>query len=221
MTLQNQEKSRHTLIKTYIRKNKSNIKYNSILFAVIIGIFLGLTAKLVDVPEITGELPILDDIFARFGVWIFAATLLAVFSNTPVHAAIRVFSFFFTMLLTYYAYTILFLGFFPKAQIFLWSMISLISPFCAAAMWHAKENSSIANILAALPITALCTEWYVTGREDILLQISYLGMIVCLFIYVSKNVKRCLPIILITIIMTWLLIKTGCMELIYGEFLNI
>lgn len=66
---------------------------------------------------ITGEFPILDDIFGRFGIWIFVATLLAVYSNTPLHAALRVFSFFFTMILTYYAYTILFLGFFPKSQI--------------------------------------------------------------------------------------------------------
>lgn len=203
------------------RKNKPKIGCHSIIFAAIIGIFLGLVAKLVDVPEITGEFPILDDIFGRFGIWIFVATLLAVLSYTPIHAAIRVFSFFFTMILTYYAYTILFLGFFPKSQIILWSIISLISPICAAAMWYAKENRSIGNILAALPIIELCTEWYITGRENILLLVTYLCMIVCLLIYIPQKVKRYLPIILITTVITLLLIKTGYMDLLYEELLNI
>ncbi len=105
--------------------------YNSIFFPIILGFILGLTAKLVDVPAITHIFPIFDDIFGRFGVWIFTATLLAVFSITPLHAAIRGFSFFISMLLTYYVYTILLLGFYPKSQIILWGFVSLISPICA------------------------------------------------------------------------------------------
>lgn len=125
------------------------------------------------------------------------------------------------MLITYYTYTILFLGFFPRTQIILWSIISLISPICAVAMWHAKDNNGIANILAALPIVALCTEWYITGSENTLLLVIYLCMIVGLLLYVPKEMKRCLPIILIAAIMTILLIKTGWLELIYGGLLNI
>lgn len=202
-------------------KNKPNIECRSILFTVTIGIILGLVAKLVDVPEITGMLPILDDIFGRFGVWIFIATLLSIFSNTPVYAAIRVFSFFISMLFTYYAYTILFLGFFPKSQIILWSIISIFSPICAAVMWYAKGNKSIANILAALPIIALCTEWYITGRENILLLTFYICMIVSLLIYVPKKAKRCLHVILIAAVITLLVIRAGWMDLIYGGLLNI
>lgn len=203
------------------KKNKSKIECHSIYFAVVIGIILGLVAKLVDVPKLTGMLPIFDDIFGRFGVWIFTATLLAVFSNTTIHAAIRIFSFFISMLLTYYTYTILFLGFFPKSQIVLWSIISLFSPICASVIWYAKENTSIANILAALPIAALCTEWYITGIENVLLLVTYLCMIVCLLIYIPKKPKRCLPIILIALTITLLLIKSGWMDLIFGGLLNI
>lgn len=203
------------------RKNKTNIECHSIIYSAIIGIFLGLVAKLVDVPSLTGEFPILDDIFGRFGIWIFVATLLAVYSNTPLHAALRVFSFFFTMILTYYTYTILFLGFFPKSQIILWSIISLITPICASAMWYAREDKSIANILAALPIIVLCMEWYITGRDNILLLVAYLCMIVCLLIYIPQKVKRYLPIILITAAMTLLLIKIGCMNEIFEKLLNI
>ena len=203
------------------RKIKTNIECHSIIYSAIIGIFLGLVAKLVDVPRITGEFPILDDIFGRFGIWIFVATLLAVYSNTPLHAALRVFSFFFTMILTYYAYTILFLGYFPKSQIILWTIISLITPICAYAMWYVREDKSIANILAALPIITLCMEWYITGRDNILLLVAYLCMIVCLLIYIPQKMKRYIPIILITVAMTLLLIKIGCMNVIFEKLLNI
>ena len=116
--------------------NSKKIICNSIFFPIIIGFILGLIAKLVDVPTITSVFPIFDDLFGRFGIWIFTATLLAVFSLTPMHAAIRVFSFFVSMLLTYYVYTILFLGFYPKSQIILWAIVSLVSPICAAIMWY-------------------------------------------------------------------------------------
>jgi hypothetical protein len=204
-----------------LRVNKCDIEKRSIIFAAIIGFVLGLTAKLVDVPEITSVLPIFDNLFGRFGIWIFSATLLSVFSSTLKHAAVKVFVFFVSMLITYYTYTILFLGFFPRTQIILWSIISLISPICAVVMWHAKENNGIANIIAALPIVALCAEWYITGSKNTLLLVIYLCMIVCLLLYIPKEMKRCLPIILIAAIMTILLLKTGWLELIYGGLLNI
>jgi hypothetical protein len=199
-------------------KNKiTNTKYYSIVIPVIIGIVLGLTAKLVDTPEMLGTFRIFDDIFGRFGIWIFVATMLAFFSRTPVYAAIRVFSFFVSMLFTYYLYTVLFLGFFPKSQIILWGAISLISPVCAVLMWYMNEDKWIANIISALPIVVLCTEWYLTAMKTIfLLFIAYLCMIICLLIYIPKNRWQCLSIILIAAIMSLILIKTGLMNYIYG-----
>lgn len=53
----------------YTKKKKvfKNTKYKSIFFApIIIGIVLGLIAKLVDVPAITGVLPIFDEAQPRY-----------------------------------------------------------------------------------------------------------------------------------------------------------
>ena len=200
--------------------NSKKIICNSIFFPIIIGFILGLIAKLVDVPTITSVFPIFDDLFGRFGIWIFTATLLAVFSLTPMHAAIRVFSFFVSMLLTYYVYTILFLGFYPKSQIILWAIVSLVSPICAAIMWYAHQNKWFTNILAALPIVALCTEWYITGSVNILLLPLYSFMIILLLMFVPRKKRQCLPIILIATVMTFLLLKSGLMDFIYGKLLN-
>lgn len=139
---------------------------------------------------------------------------LAVYSSSPIHASIRVFSFFTSMLCTYYIFTILFLGFFPKSQIVLWALISLISPICGAIIWYAHENIWLANFLVALPIVTLSTEWYITGRDNILLFVIYLCMIIFLFLHVPKNLKQCPSIILIITVMDLLLLKTGWMDFI-------
>ena len=182
---------------------------------------MGLAAKLVDVPEVTWRFPIFDNIGGRFGIWIFAAALLAVRSKTPLHSAIRVFGFFAAMLLTYYLYTILFLGFFPKSQMILWGSISLISPFCAIIMWYANENKRSGEILAALPIALLLSEWFVTGDGNLILLLAYLVMIVLILIVVSQNIKRCMAIIIFAMIITFILINTGFMDFICRELLNI
>lgn len=59
----------------------------------VMGIVLGLIAKLVDAPEITGEYPIFADIFGRIGIWVWAATLISIYSKKAVYAAGRSFVF--------------------------------------------------------------------------------------------------------------------------------
>ena len=60
-----------------MRQNK-----RSLILPLIIGIVLGITAKLVDVPYITCDFPVFDDIMGRFGIWVWAAALIAVFSKS-------------------------------------------------------------------------------------------------------------------------------------------
>lgn len=193
----------------------------NMIIPVMTGITLGLAAKWVDVPELTGEFPIFDDIFARFGIWIFMAALFAVSADTPVYAAIRVFTFFVSMLSAYYIYTILFLGFFPKEQMVLWGIISLISPICGAIIWNVRGNGGISCVLAALPITILFTEWYLTGNENGLLFTAYACMAVFLMIFIFQNMKQCLSILIITVILSFILIKTGAINYLYVRLLNI
>ena len=84
-------------------------KKRSIILPFVIGIFLGITAKLVDVPNITYRFPIFDDVMARFGIWVWAAAFIAILSKSPLFAAVRSFVFFVGMLSAYYGYTILFM----------------------------------------------------------------------------------------------------------------
>ena len=77
--------------------------------AFMIGIVLGITAKLIDVPYVTSKFPVFDNIMGRFGIWVWAAAIISILSKTALFAAVRSFLFFVGMLLAYYGYTVLFL----------------------------------------------------------------------------------------------------------------
>lgn len=47
---------------------RSNVYSLSLPF--IIGIILGITAKLIDVPYVISKFSIFDDIMGRFGIWV-------------------------------------------------------------------------------------------------------------------------------------------------------
>lgn len=91
----------------------------TMLLPMISGILLGITAKLVDVPYITCDYPVFDDMMGRFGIWVWAAALISIRSRNALLAVARSFVFFAGMLSAYYCYTVVFLNFSPKSQIIL------------------------------------------------------------------------------------------------------
>ncbi len=209
-----------------MRQNK-----RSLILPLIIGIVLGITAKLVDVPYITCDFPVFDDIMGRFGIWVWAAALIAVFSKTPLLAAVRSFLFFIGMLLAYYGYTLLFLGFFPKSQMILWGGIAMITPFCGFLIWHIHKNKHYANLIASLPFILFFTEWYLTAfieqywsaRDKILLFIAYLCMTLSLLAAIPTNKKRLLSLldgVVISIVLIRL-IQAGIIVNLYEQLLNV
>ncbi len=209
-----------------MRQNK-----RSLILPLIIGIVLGITAKLVDVPYITCDFPVFDDIMGRFGIWVWTAALIAVFSKTPLLAAVRSFLFFIGMLLAYYGYTLLFLGFFPKSQMILWGGIAMITPFCGFLIWHIHKNKHYANLIASLPFILFFTEWYLTAfieqywsaRDKILLFIAYLCMTLSLLAAIPTNKKRLLSLlygVVISIVLIRLM-QAGIIVNLYEQLLNV
>ena len=172
----------------------------TMLLPMISGILLGITAKLVDVPYITCDYPVFDDMMGRFGIWVWAAALIAVRSRTPFHAAVRSFVFFVGMLSAYYGYTVLFLKFFPGSQMVLWGGIAMITPFCGFLMWHIHKNTSYADLIASLPFVLFFTEWYLTA-----------------FTAQNWSYKDRL---LLSVVLIWL-IQAGIMVNFYDQLLNV
>jgi hypothetical protein len=203
----------------------------TMLLPMISGILLGITAKLVDVPYITCDYPVFDDMMGRFGIWVWAAALIAVRSRTPFHAAVRSFVFFVGMLSAYYGYTVLFLKFFPGSQMVLWGGIAMITPFCGFLMWHIHKNTSYADLIASLPFVLFFTEWYLTAftaqnwsyKDRLLLFIAYLCMTLSLAAAIPTNKRRIFSLfyaMLLSVVLIWL-IQAGIMVNFYDQLLNV
>jgi len=119
------------------------------LAAAAFGLLLGYIAKAADSVSIIG------DIGTELGVWVFIVTMIAAFSLRPLFAAINAPAFLLSMLLSYYLYGQLILGFFPKAYFMGWLVIALISPIGGFVVWFSRGKGIIANICAALPVSVL------------------------------------------------------------------
>ncbi|MBO0960504.1 hypothetical protein J1P26_12440 [Neobacillus sp. MM2021_6] len=111
-----------------------------VLWVFLLGALLGLSAKLI------GTYPV-------FGVVV--ASIIAMRSRSPKVAALHVFVFLTTMIITYYIYSMVLLGFSPKDDLIYWGGIALLSPLAGYLVWYAKGNGWRAAFCAALPISML------------------------------------------------------------------
>lgn len=207
-------------------ENKSTTiqKVFSILIAIFIGVILGLLAKIVDNPSYFN--PIFTDIGDRLGIWVFVATLLSVFSYSPKLAAVKIFTFFGSMLTVYYVYTTFVLHFFPEREIIFWSICGVISPVCAYIMWYARGNGLFSNIVSALPITVLLVEGFELRNAYLPIHTHYylipwligiyLIMIVGLLLFTPNKKMKFLGILPIAIILTLIIIKFTIFGWIFG-----
>lgn len=206
--------------------NKRTTKQNvfSIINAIIIGIILGLLAKTVDNPSYFN--PIFTDIGDRLGIWVFVATLLSVFSYSPKLAAVKIFTFFGSMLTVYYVYTTFVLHFFPEREIIFWSICGVISPVCAYIMWYARGNGLFSNIVSALPITVLLVEGFELRNAYLPIHTHYylipwlmgiyLIMIVVLLLLIPNNKMKFLCVLPILIVLSLIIIKFDIFGRIFG-----
>ncbi|MFD4820528.1 hypothetical protein [Peribacillus butanolivorans] len=127
--------------------------YSTLIF--IAGVILGVLSKVLD-ETASNSLPhfleVLDlrNFFSRMGVWIFIAVLISVYSKSPVRSAINVFLFFVGMVGSYYLYTVMIAGFFPKSYMMIWIVMTVISPFIAFVCWYVKGKGIIAIFISSI-----------------------------------------------------------------------
>ena len=167
----------------------------------LIGIVLGIFSKWLDNLGINDEIwlqhiiGILDlgNVFSLFGIWIFIATAISVFSKTPLRASLNVFLFFLGMTVSYHLYTIYFSGFNPKSYMIIWYIITLITPLLAFICWYARGNGKISliicsGILAVMLMSSFSIGMWYFYFKSIIDTILFIGTMGILYTNPKKSV---------------------------------
>lgn len=144
----------------------NKVLYSTLIF--IAGVVLGIISKALDETS-SNLLPYIIDVldlgnfFSRMGVWIFLAVVISVYSKSPVRSAINVFLFFVGMVGSYYLYTVLVAGFFPKSYMMIWIVMTAISPFLAFVCWYAKGKSTVSIFISSIILLFISRQSFAFG----------------------------------------------------------
>ena len=177
----------------------------------LLGIILGIFSKWLDNMSIDDTIwwqhifGILDlrNVFSLFGIWIFIATTISVFSKTPLRASLNVFLFFIGMTVSYHLYTIIFSGFNPKNYMMIWYGITIITPILAFICWYAKGDGKISIVISGIILAVMALSsfaigmWYFDFRS-IIDTILFVGTILVLYV----NPKNSIYSLLISLVLT-------------------
>lgn len=150
-----------------IRKPRKNVPLKRqvaiTLGIILLGFVLGVLQKWMDgtgssaVPTILQQLDI-GNYFGRLAIWILLATIISVYSESPLRAAINTFFFFISMLAGYYLYCNYILGFLPRTYMMMWIVIAFASFFLAYVCWYAKGEGIIAIFISSIIIGVLLAQ---------------------------------------------------------------
>lgn len=198
-------------LKEIRNKPESNLKViekiSRIFLSSVFGLLLGLLAKYLDGTN-------LGIIGSMLGIWVFIATILAVYSRSPLAGALHVLSFFVCMLIYYYIYSIKFIGFFPKTYFLYWGIIALLSPIGAYIIWYGKGNGLFSAIIASLPISILLWEGYSFFYTLSLYRGFDIILSIILLFIMSSNKKQAIRVVIISIMICIAIVKLNILGIL-------
>lgn len=155
----------------HIRERRNTALSRQIISTILIlllGIALGVLSKFLDSTSSNALPPILEyldvrNFLGRFAIWMLLGLCIAVYSPSPIRAAINVFVFFLGMVASYYAYSKWIAGFFPQSYALIWTGFTAVSPLLAWICWYAKGKGKPALGISSLLIAVLFNASFVYG----------------------------------------------------------
>ena len=136
----------------------------------IFGVLLGVIAKYSDTVSSNGVkgmfFSFISDITTNLGIWVVLATIIAVWSRSPIYAGLKVLTFFLGMLLAYYIYSQVLLVFSQPTIFYVSGIIALVSPLAAYTVWFSRGEGWVAAFCYCF------THWFIVRtRISILLSL--------------------------------------------------
>lgn len=173
-------------------EKRYTIKINVCVCVVMLGLgaFLGAFSKYLDIyqTDLPGWLMKIDtfldlhNFLGEFSPWIIIAVAIALYSVTPICAAVNVCVFFSGMVTSYYLYSNYVGGFFPRSYAMIWVALTIISPFLAYLCWFAKGDNWFSVLLSSGIIGFLLNTtfaygcWYLDLKSGLELVMLLIGI---------------------------------------------
>lgn len=187
--------------------------YSALIF--IAGVILGTISKVLDTTP-SNYLPYLLEMFdlrnffSRIGIWIFLAVVISVYSKSPVQSAVNVFLFFAGMVGSYYLYTVLVAGFFPKSYMMIWIIMTCISPLFAFVSWYAKGKGIIAIFISSIIFVFISRQAFAYGfwYFDIRYILEFLLWIATILVLYQSH-KQIIKVLAIGLVIFFLTAQTN------------
>ena len=150
------------------RKTALSRQIISTILILLLGIALGVFSKFLDSTASNALPPILEyldvrNFLGRFAIWMLLGLCIALYSPSPIRAAVNVFAFFSGMVASYYAYSKWIAGFFPQSYALIWAGFTAISPLLAWICWYAKGNGKLSLGISSLLMAVLFNASFVYG----------------------------------------------------------
>lgn len=200
-------------IRTPDKTLKISTKIINTILIFLLGIVLGIFSKWLDNLSINDAIwwqhifGIVDlrNVFSYFGIWIFLAIIISVFSKTPLRASLNVFLFFVGMTVSYHLYTIMFSCFNPKSYMMIWYGITAITPILGFICWYAKGNNKISIMISSVILAVMLIESFSVGLwyfyfKSVIDTLLFLGTMIVLYIKPKNSIYSLLFAIVLTLI---------------------
>lgn len=158
-----------------------------------LGIALGIFSKFLDNTAVNDlpfifELLDIQNFLGRFAIWVLIALCISIYSNSSIRASINVFIFFTGMVASYYLYSKLVAGFFPRSYAMIWVGFTVISPLLAFVCWYAKGKGKLAFGLSVMILAVLFNMSFVYGSNYFEMRsILELLVFICGFVVVKRQ----------------------------------
>ena len=179
-----------------------------------VGIMLGVVSKWLDNLALDStirwhrwiETLDLGNFFSDLAIWLLLALLIAVFSRSPLGAALNVFVFFAGMCAAYHAYTIAFSGFQPTSYMMQWYAITLLSPLLAVLCWYARGTGPVSilldiGIVSGFFLSCFAIGFFYVDLKGALYLLAFCGAVAALY----RNPKQLLISLPLGILLAFLL----------------
>ncbi len=144
--------------------------------------------------------------FSDLAIWLLLALLIAVFSRSPLWAALRVFVFFVGVCAAYHAYTIVFSGFHPTSYMMVWYAITLVSPLLAVLCWYARGTGPVGillqiGVIAVFFLSCFAIGFFYVDLRGLLYSLVFCGAVAAIY----RNLKQLLIALPVGILLAFLL----------------